>query len=63
MADNLIAKPALSEIQVTPNIPDYDTARDDFSWDTIKAELDGLPGGGLNLAYEAIDQARGPRQG
>ena len=56
MADNLIAKPALSEIQVTPNIPDYNAARDDFSWDTIKAELDGLPGGGLNLAYEAIDR-------
>ena len=56
MADNLIAKPALSEIQVVPNIPNYEAARDNFSWDTIKAELDGLPGGGLNLAYEAIDR-------
>ena len=56
MADNLIPKPALSEMQVVPNIPDYQAARDDFSWDTIKAEIDGLPGGGLNLAYEAIDR-------
>ena len=56
MADNLIAKPALSEMQVVPNIPDYQAARDNFSWDTIKAEIDGLPGGGLNLAYEAIDR-------
>ena len=56
MADNLIPKPALSEMQVVPNIPDYQAARDNFSWDTIKAEIDGLPGGGLNLAYEAIDR-------
>ena len=56
MADNLIAKPALSEMQVVPNIPDYQAARENFSWDTIKAEIDGLPGGGLNLAYEAIDR-------
>ena len=56
MADNVIPKPDLSEMQVTPNIPDYQEALQGFSWDGIKAELDGLPGGGLNLAYEAVDR-------
>ena len=56
MADNVIAKPGLADMKVVPNIPDYRAAREDFSWDSIKAELDGLPGGGLNLAYEAVDR-------
>ncbi len=34
-----------------------------FSWDDIRRETDGLPGGkGLNIAHEAIDRhAIGPR--
>ena len=56
MADNVIPKPDLSEMQVRPNIPNYHDALQGFSWDGIKAELDGLPGGGLNLAYEAVDR-------
>jgi hypothetical protein len=27
-----------------------------FSWDHARALLTGLPGGGLNIAYEAIDR-------
>ena len=42
--------------QVTPNLTDYEAARSSFSWDEMRAQLDGLPGGGLNLAYEAIDR-------
>lgn len=35
----------------------YEQARADFSWPSIRAELCGLPGGaGLNLAYEAVDR-------
>lgn len=46
---------------VPPNLKDYDTARRSFSWETARAELDGLPGEqGLNIAYEAVDRhARG----
>ena len=63
MAEDIIAKPELKDIEVTPNIQDYGAMRQDFSWDTIKSELDGLPGGGLNLAYEAVDRhANGPRR-
>ena len=40
----------------TPNLADYAAARRDFSWDAARAELDGLPGGGLNIAYEALDR-------
>jgi len=42
-------------------MPDYDRARAEFSWEAARAELAGLPGGGLNIAYEAVDrQAEGP---
>ena len=38
------------------NMPDYDRAREEFSWALARAELAGLPGGGLNIAYEAVDR-------
>jgi acetyl-CoA synthetase len=46
---------------VAPNLTDYDAACQSFSWDASRAELDGLPGGGLNIAHEAVDRhvARG----
>ena len=49
---------------VQPNLLDYDKTCATFSWEDIRRELDGLPGGkGLNIAYEAIDRhASGPRR-
>ncbi|MFI8458564.1 acetate--CoA ligase [Kitasatospora sp. NPDC085464] len=42
---------------VAPNLADYERARRDFSWDSAREALDGLPGGrGLNIAYEAVDR-------
>ena len=38
------------------NLADYDRAVADFSWDAARALLDGLPAGGLNIAYEAVDR-------
>ena len=35
---------------------DYEAARARFSWEAARAELDGLPDGGLNIAYEAVDR-------
>jgi len=52
----VIHKPKLQEIKVKPNIQDYAALRKSFSWEQVKKELDGLEGGGLNLAYEAIDR-------
>jgi acetyl-CoA synthetase len=46
---------------LVPNMPDYDRARAEFSWAEARARLAGVPGGGLNIAYEAVDrQAEGP---
>ena len=37
------------------------TTTGDFSWTAERARLDGLPGGGLNIAHEAVDRhAAGP---
>jgi acetyl-CoA synthetase len=38
------------------NLRDYDRAVASFSWDEARAGLDGLPGGGLNMAFEAVDR-------
>ncbi len=38
------------------NFQNYEALREGFTWDDARALLDGLPGGGLNIAYEAIDR-------
>ncbi len=44
-----------------PNLADYDSFRRLFRWEDAQAQLDGLPGGGVNIAHEALDRhvARG----
>jgi acetyl-CoA synthetase len=37
-------------------MPSYEAAVARFSWDEARVLLDGLPGGGLNIAYEAVDR-------
>lgn len=50
-----------AELRVTPNWPATAEARAAFSWEQEAKGLSGLPGGGLNLAYEAVDRhAAGP---
>jgi acetyl-CoA synthetase len=50
-------------LPVPPNLVDYWEASESFSWDAARAALDGLPGGGLNIAYECVDRhAHGPRR-
>src|SRR3954453_18974876 len=51
-----ITKPGAGDLKVRPNLHDYEAQRASFSWDELAKELDGLPGGGLNIAYEAIDR-------
>ncbi len=38
------------------NLHDYDDMAKHFTWDMARAHLDGLPAGGLNIAYEAVDR-------
>jgi acetyl-CoA synthetase len=40
-----------------PNLQSYERTYRSFSWEQARKELDGLPeGGGLNIAYEAVDR-------
>jgi acetyl-CoA synthetase len=39
-----------------PNLEDYEAFRRDFNWDVARGWLAGLPSGGLNIAYEAVDR-------
>jgi len=42
---------------VAPNMPDYGRACAGYTWEQARAMLSGLPGGGgLNIAYEAVDR-------
>lgn len=47
---------------VPPNLKQYERTYANFSWDSIRAQLQGLPNGqGLNIAYEAVERhANGP---
>jgi acetyl-CoA synthetase len=52
---------SLRDWRLVPNLQDYEQARRSFSWDEARLEIEGLPGGGLNIAHEAIDRhANGP---
>jgi acetyl-CoA synthetase len=55
-----ITKPSGS-LRREPCLTDYDKARREFTWEQARAQLDGLPGGALNIAHEAVDRhAQGP---
>jgi acetyl-CoA synthetase len=41
---------------VAPNLADYAAVRGGFSWEAARRELEGLPGGGLNIAHEAVER-------
>jgi len=46
----------------SPNLQDYAQARAEFSWDSARRDLAGLPNGALNIAHEAVGRhATGPR--
>jgi acetyl-CoA synthetase len=38
------------------NLIDYETVAATFSWSQARVQLEGLPGGGLNIAHEALDR-------
>ncbi|MCS6779036.1 MAG: acetate--CoA ligase [Geminicoccaceae bacterium] len=45
-----------------PHLADYEATRQGFSWEAARSGLSGLPGGGLNIAHEAVHRhASGPR--
>jgi acetyl-CoA synthetase len=55
MTSENIRKP--DDVRRAANLVDYEQARRDFTWDTARAQLCGLPHGtGLNIAHEAVDR-------
>ena len=44
------------KINLQPNLYDYESQISDFTWESVEANLDWLPNGGLNIAHEAIDR-------
>ena len=54
-AASIIRKTAADQ-RMKPNFVDYAGERQAFSWDAVRAQLAGLPGGGLNIAAEAVER-------
>ncbi|MDP9238975.1 MAG: acetate--CoA ligase [Chloroflexota bacterium] len=52
----IITKPPVEAFAVRPNLDDYERIRSGFVYGDVIRELDGLPGGALNIAHEAIDR-------
>ncbi len=59
-----VIRKQLATMTVQPNMPDYEKACASFTWDGVRHEMSGLPGGmGLNIAHEAVDRhVDGPLQ-
>ena len=55
MSYEAIVKPR-DRFAVQPNLRDYDHERAPGFWERSCAYVDGLPGGGLNIAHEAVDR-------
>jgi acetyl-CoA synthetase len=51
------------EWETVPNLHDYESIREHFTWDQARQDLEGLPRNqGLNIAHEAVDRhANGAR--
>jgi acetyl-CoA synthetase len=56
-----IIRKTAADLRVPPHLADYAATCASFSWEAVRAELSGLPGGGLNIAHEAVERhASGP---
>lgn len=60
----VIDKPRGS-LRIVPNLVDYEALCSSFTWQGARGVFEGLPGGGLNMAHEAVsrqvEQGRGHR--
>ncbi|HEX5711518.1 MAG TPA: acetate--CoA ligase [Sulfuricurvum sp.] len=46
----------LNAMPIQPSLIDYKKVRENFTWETVAEQFEGLPSGGLNIAHEAIDR-------
>ena len=56
MGYDSIKKQNAGEMPVEPNLLDYEKARESFSWEHVKKELDWFGDGRINIAYEVLDR-------
>jgi len=56
MERSTVIRKTAHDLRVPPNLSDYDAQCRAFSWDAARQALQGLPGGGLNIAFEAVDR-------
>ena len=59
MARSPVIRKTIADLPVAPNWADYEAERAGFSWTEARRGLAGLPGGGLNIAYEAVERHAG----
>ncbi len=52
----LLIRKTAADWRVTPNWTDYAAERSGFCWTQARQQLKGLPGGGLNIGFEAVDR-------
>lgn len=46
----------LEDLKVRPHLIDYEKIYKEFQWEEVASQFEGLSGGGLNIAHEAIDR-------
>jgi acetyl-CoA synthetase len=51
-----IKKGEITEMQVKPNLLEYERAREEFRWEEVNKELDRFDGGKINIAHEVVDR-------
>ncbi|MFH1490954.1 MAG: AMP-binding protein, partial [Pseudomonadota bacterium] len=51
-----IRKGDVEAMAKVPNLLDYRRAGESFEWKDVRDELDGLEGGGINIAHEVLDR-------
>lgn len=56
MARPSIIHKSAANFQATPNWTDYEGVRAAFSWDDARRQLAGLPGGAMNIAFDAVER-------
>ena len=60
MDSSSIIRKTAADLRLPPNFSNYQGERQVFAWDRVRAELSGLPGGGVNICHEAVERhARG----
>ncbi len=56
MAYEPIPKPRPEDFPLRPNLADYEEMRRSWAWSAAASGIEGLPGGGLNIAWECLDR-------